>query len=252
MLCLAALRNAVKWRDLGNIPLEQAKSPQIKAIISHQWNIQFIHYRGTPCIYFCTKLLKALSRKGLMATRYLHELIPRRDTDVPYLRNNSLICVLLEQFITDTFVLRIWKKRTPEAVWISLLCVVLWRDELKHNLRIIFLFLQVLHRLLNHVMTCHKLYLCECTHSQNRQLRCATNPSLNTVNHVPYGKNNFGLELTKNSPKKPPPCCLCFITKCVCRHSLWDVSKDTCKPPGRIPRAAVHLCTDCGSGATGK
>lgn len=158
-----------------------------------------------------------------------------------YFWNNSLLTRLSPE-----------SGRTPEAVWISLLCVVLWRDELKHNLRIIFLFLQVLHRLLNHVMTCHKLYLCECTHSQNRQLRCATNPSLNTVNHVPNRKNNFGLELTKNSPKKPPPCCLCFITKCVCRHSLWDVSKDTCKPPGRIPRAAVHLCTDCGSGATGK
>lgn len=156
----------------------------------------------------------------------------------------SLICVLLEQSITDRFVFRIWKKQTPEVVWISLLCVVLRRwikTQLENNFSFPPGFTDFL-------TTLWLLTICTCVSalSQKRQSRCATNPSINTG--IMYGKSNFGLQLTKNSPKKPPNCCLCFMTKCVCRHSLWDVSK----PPGRIPRAAVHLCTDCGSGATGK
>lgn len=41
-------------------------------------------------IFLISELLKALSRKGLMATRYLQQLILRKDTDVLYLRKNSL------------------------------------------------------------------------------------------------------------------------------------------------------------------
>lgn len=42
------------------------------------------------CIYFCTFKAPHQSRKGLMAPRYLQKLIPRRDTDVLYLRKSSL------------------------------------------------------------------------------------------------------------------------------------------------------------------
>lgn len=66
---------ALKWRQLfptsetSNLPIMQAQ---------HAF------------IFLISELLKALSRKGLMATRYLQQLILRKDTDVLYLRKNSL------------------------------------------------------------------------------------------------------------------------------------------------------------------
>lgn len=158
---------ALKWRQLfptsetSNLPIMQAHHAFISVL---------------------SKLLKALSRKGLMATRYLQQLMPRRGRDVLYLRKNSLYHAELSLCTSGT--IHYWQvcpqNLEEENTTSCLNCVVLQRGELKHNLRITFSFPAGFTQIFIHVMTPHNLDLCESTHSQKRQSRWATNPSLNT------------------------------------------------------------------------